>query len=52
MTFESLYHGTDARILAMTAEEKDDRKRILLFTCFGKTADTQTERLAYIDKLK
>lgn len=30
MTFESLYHGTDARILAMTAEEKDDWKRMCI----------------------
>ena len=30
MTFESLYHGTDARILAMTAEKKDDWKRMCI----------------------
>lgn len=28
MTFDSLYHGTDARILAMTSEEKDEWKKI------------------------
>lgn len=30
MTFDALYHGTDARILAMTAEEKEDWKNICL----------------------
>lgn len=30
MTFESIYHGTDARILAMTAEEKEEWKKICI----------------------
>ena len=30
MTFDSLYQGTDARILAMTSEEKDEWRKICL----------------------
>ena len=30
MIFESIYHGTDARILAMTAEEKEQWKKVCI----------------------
>jgi len=30
MTFDSLYYDTDARILAMTSEEKDEWKKTCL----------------------